>query len=124
VQKVLSWADAVLKPDPASEYRRTAKLADEGKAEFAKETPLTRAKVYATAERALWIRQQRLIAAGKFHSVEDCEKRILRQSHEIKSRLLALPRSLSKRIVGETIESIEATLVQELTSVCEALSHG
>lgn len=124
IEKVKVWSEINLKPDPAAEYRKRAKAADEGKAEFVDASPLTRAKIQATLERALLIRQRRMIESGKLHEVEACEKRRVRQIHETKSRLLSFPRAVAQRLVGLDSENIEAVLQAEIELIISEFSYG
>jgi len=119
VERVKAWAEIHLNPDPAAAYRKKARAAEMGTGEFAPMGPLTRAKLQATIERALLIRQRRLIEAGELHNVKDCTHRRLRQIHEVKTRLMELPRAMASSMVGQSSEVIETIMNRQLRAIIE-----
>ncbi|HUX03136.1 MAG TPA: hypothetical protein VMY35_19415 [Phycisphaerae bacterium] len=124
VQRVRAWAEIHLKPDPAAAYRKKARAAAAGTGEFAEMGALTKARVQATLERALWIRQRRLAEGGKLHDVGECERRRLRQIYEVKGALLALPRSVANALVGLDRAGIERMLDRQMTEILEGFAGG
>lgn len=119
VAKVKAWAEIQLKADPAAAYRKKAKAAAEGRADFAGMGELTKARLQAVIERALYIRQKRLVEAGKLHDAEVCQQGRLRKVHEVKSALLGLGRSLAHSLVGQDAETIERILGDRCRQICE-----
>ena len=124
VGRVRAWAEIHLKADPAAAYRKKAKAAEAGTGEFAAMGPLTKARLQATIERALLLRQRRLVEAGKLHDTEKCQHRRLRQIHEVKGRLLELPRAVSNTLVGQDAESIERVLSEQVRMILEGFASG
>ena len=124
VARVKAWAEIQLHPDPTAAYRKKAAAAEAGTGEFSGMGPLTKAKLQATIERALLVRQRRLIEAGKMHDVELCEKRRLRQIHETKAALLTLGRSIANSLVGQNADAIEAIMNARCIEICEEFAVG
>jgi len=119
VRLVTAWAEIHLKGDPAAAYRKKAKAAEAGIGEFAPMGPLTKARLQATIERALHIRQRRMVEAGELHNVKDCTQRRLRQIHEVKTRLMELPRSMANALTGQSAEKIEQLMDEQIRAIIE-----
>ncbi len=124
VSQVTSWMEIHLKPDPAKAYRKRMAQAAAGKAEFGELTAKQKADIQYKIERTLAVRQRRLKEAGDLHDARQCQERILRQIHAVRSSLLALPRSLSAQLVNASRDEIEAILTQRITELLEDFSHG
>ena len=119
VRDVKAWMRIHLSPDPAKAYRDRAAAAEAGTGEFHRLSTDQRASVAYKMERTLWVRQRREHEAGKFHDTEKCRQRRLRQIHAVKSALLALPRSVARRLVGCKAREIERVLTEAVTGICE-----
>ena len=119
VEKVRAWAEIQLKPDPAAAYRKKARAAEAGTGEFAEMGPLTKARLQAMIERALLLRQRRMIEAGKMHDVEQCNQAKLRQIHEVKSRLLELPRVMAVPLGMQSPETVERLLTAQVLAILD-----
>ena len=124
VRRVKAWAEIHLNPDPAAAYRRKAKAAEAGRGEFRDLGPLSKARLQAVIERALLIRQRRLIEAGRMHDTAECERRRLQQIMEVRNRLMELPRSMSAGLSGLPPEGIEAALTKAMLAIIEEFSAG
>jgi len=125
VGRVQAWAEIHLNPDPAAAYRKKARAAEAGTGEFTAMGPLTKARLQATIERALLVRQRRLIEAGKMHDVEDCRARRRRHVLAVRNALSrTLPRALAAECVGRTRGEIQRLIGQRLTAVCDAFAAG
>jgi hypothetical protein len=122
VAKVRAWAEIHVHPDPAAAYRKRMAAAEMGSGEFGRMEPLTKARFQATLERALLIRQRRLVEAGQLHNVEECRQRRLRQVHEVKSRLVDLPRAMANALAGQDAETIERVLMEQVTAMLQELA--
>ena len=122
VRRVRAWMEIHLKPDPAAAYRKRAKAAEAGTGEFHTMGPLEKARIQATIERALYIRQKRQADAGELHSTADCERRRLQQIMEVRNRLLELPRSVASGLAGLGAEAIERQLEEAVRSILDEFS--
>jgi hypothetical protein len=124
VARVKAWHEIQRHPDPAAAYRKRAAAAEAGTGEFAGMGPLTKAKLQATIERALLVRQRRMIEAGKMHDTEQCEQRRLRQIHEVRAALLGLGRSVANSLVGQPREAIERVIHDRCLQICEEFADA
>lgn len=124
VEKVKAWREIHRHGDPAAAYRKKARAAEAGLGEFHGMGPLNKARLQATIERALLIRQRRLIEAGKMHDMEECQRRRLQQIMEVRNRLMELPKSLAHSLVGLPADMIERYLVAAITAIIEEFSGG
>ena len=124
VQKVQAWYEIHRRGDAGAAWRQKADAVERGVGEFRNIGPLTKARIQATIERALYVRQKRLTEAGKLHDVEACEGRRLRQIHAVKSALLALPRNVAQSLVGLERDAIEERLLARVEAVLEELASG
>lgn len=119
VEHVIVWRDNMLKPDPAAEYRRQAKAAEEGEGEFAKLTKREKLNLQKTYEQMLSIRQRREIEAGVYHSKADCDRHRLQQIMEVRSRLMEIPRSMAGALAGLTAEAIGLMLDRAVRAILD-----
>ena len=124
VARVKAWAEIQLRPDPAKAYRDRMRAAETGQGEFWGLGPLTKAKIQATIERALLIRQRRLTEAGDLHKASACRHRRLRQIHAVKGALLALPRSVSASLAGQGRDGIERVLQERVVAILAEFAAG
>jgi len=122
VERVKIWAEIQAKADPEAAYRKKARAAEAGLGEFAPLGPLTKARIQATIERALLIRQRRLVEAGRLHDVEECGNRRLQQIHAVRTRLMELPQSLAQSLAGQSSETIESVMKGRIEAVLEEFS--
>jgi hypothetical protein len=98
LERVIAWREVHCKPDPAAAYRKKIAAVEAGKGEFAAMGPLTKARIQATIERALLVRQRRLIEAGEMHSIKECSARKARQVQELRDKLLVIVPQAERRI--------------------------
>lgn len=124
IGRVKAWMEIFLSPDPAAAYRKKAAAAEAGTGEFTTLGPLGKAKLQYTIERALSVRQRRLVDAGELHNVKECQQRRLRQIHEVKGRLLELPRSMGNILVGQDAEAIERLLGERVRAMLDDFAVG
>ncbi|MFZ1988884.1 MAG: hypothetical protein WAW96_03840 [Alphaproteobacteria bacterium] len=80
---------------------------------------LGEAQTFLAMQRARSILQSRLVKAGKLHSVEDCKHRRISLVHLAKARLLELPRSMANTLVGQTTETIERLMTEQIHAILE-----
>ena len=123
VARVRAWMDIHLKPDPAVAYRRKARAAAAGTAEFAGMGKLTLVRVQKTLEQTLALRQRRELDAGLLHSKADClagQQQLVLAARDALTR--SLPRSLAAECQGRGRAEIERILRERLTAVCNGLA--
>jgi FlaA1/EpsC-like NDP-sugar epimerase len=119
--KIKWWADTYLSHDNARDYREKI-IGDAGGGE----RPMSKyeqARLALVVERAMFMKQRRLVEAGKLHDVQVCQKRRLRQIHEVKSRLLEIPRVLAASLVGLQADAIEMKIQEQVLAAMEDLSR-
>ena len=119
VEKVHAWMDIHLQRDAAAAYRKRVKDAEAGTGEFHKMGPLEKARIQATLERALWLRQKRQAEAGELHSTAECERHRLQQILEVRNRLMEVPRSMAAGLAGLAPEVIEADLDRAMRAIVD-----
>jgi hypothetical protein len=119
VVRVRAWMDIQLKPDPAAAYRKRAKAAEAGTGEFHNAGPLEKARIQATIERALYIRQKRLAESGELHSKADCDRHRLQQIMEVRNRLMDIPRSMASGLSMQTAEVVEQILDRAMRAILD-----
>ncbi|HUX03167.1 MAG TPA: hypothetical protein VMY35_19570, partial [Phycisphaerae bacterium] len=124
IRRIRAWMDVMLKPDPAAAYRKRAKAADAGTGEFRSMGALERARIQATLERALYIRQKRMSEAGELHSVADCQRHRLQQIMEVRNRLMEIPRSMASGLAGLPAERIGAELDRTMRAIVDDFAAG
>jgi len=124
VESVKAWSEIHLKGDPAAAYRKKVKAAQAGTGEFAAMGPLTKARMQAAIERALYIRQKRLMEAGKLIDAVEAQRARLRQIHAVKGVLIALPRSMANSLAGLDREAIEMLLQKRMNEIFEEFAAG
>ncbi len=124
VEKVKAWREIHRHGDPAAAYRAKARAAEQGLGEFRDTSALTKARLQATIERALLLRQRRLAEAGQLHDVGQCERRRLQQIMEVRGRLMELPKSMAPILVGLAVERIEDELTSAVVAILEAFAGG
>ncbi len=123
VRKVKAWMEIHLKPDSAAAYRKKVAAVEAGSGEFSSMSAYQKARTQAVIERALLLRQRRLVEAGKLHDVAGCRQRRLRQIHEVKGALLALGRSMANSLVGRDADAVETTIHDRCLQICEEFAR-
>jgi len=116
------WAKITLTHDPAKDYHDRVKNLTPGV-----ERPpskIEQAKLFYMVERAQWIKQKRQVEAGELHNVKECDQRKLRQIHEVKGRLMELPRSMATSLVGQDAETIERLLRDQVMAILNEFAGG
>lgn len=124
VGKVMAWMEVALKPDPAAAYRKKIRAAEAGRGEFADMGPLTKARIQATIERALWIRQERELRGRRLHRNEDCAKKIAALVHKAKTAFVGMGRSLRNSLVGQDGDTIERVIDERVLAILLELEGG
>ncbi|NLF29704.1 MAG: hypothetical protein GX591_02310 [Planctomycetes bacterium] len=124
VAKVKAWREIHRHGDPAAAYRAKAMAAERGLGEFRDTSALTKARLQATIERALLLRQRRLVEAGQLHDVKECERRRVQQIMEVRNRLMELPKSMAPVLVGLPAERIEDEMTDAIVVVLEEFAGG
>lgn len=109
-------------PEPPYDPREIVEWMVTRERESSDAPELAEARLEIARERSLLLRQRRLTEAGDLHSVSDCERRRLRQIHEVRSALMNLPRSVSRELVGLDIDAIEAALSRRCGEICDAFA--
>jgi tRNA U54 and U55 pseudouridine synthase Pus10 len=62
--------------------------------------------------------------AGKLHDVQECQMRRLRQIHDIKGRLVEMPRVIALSLVGLDADAIERLLSAQIQTILDELAGG
>lgn len=125
VERVRAWMEIQLKPDAAAAYHKKSAAAESGTGEFAGIGPLTKARIQATIERALLVRQRRLIEAGEFHNIKECLVRRSAQIKELRDRLLEIPRTVMPKLApqsSQATDAIERILTETIRSIINAFA--
>jgi len=123
VRRVKAWAEIQLHPDPAAAFRQKAKAAELGLGEFRDLGPIGKARLQVLIGRAM-LQQHRLkVEQGKVHDVAVCGQRLLRLIHEVKARLLELPRAVAGVLVGQPAEAIERLLAEQVNGILMEFSN-
>lgn len=119
VRMIRGWADRYLQHDPAADYHeRIAEVPGV-------ERPLSRmeqAKLAYFVERAMSLKQRREIEKGLLHVAKTCEANILRVVLDVKSRLLAMPRTVAHGLAGRDAATIETMLDQHVRTALRGLA--
>lgn len=117
VARVRAWAEIQVHPDPAAAYRKKVAAVQAGTGEFGRMGPEGKARFQKTVEQVLALRQERLVRADQLHNVEECRQRRLRQVHEVKGRLLELPRAMANALAGQDSDTVERILTEQVTAI-------
>lgn len=124
VERVRVWAEIQISRDPAAAYRKRIAASQAGTGEYASLGPLGKARLQAVIERALLLRQRRLIEAGQMHDVRQCQERRARAIHEAKGRFAELPRSIAQSLAGQDAATVEDRLRCGIAAILDDFAAG
>lgn len=124
IKQVQAWAEINLRPDPGKAYQQKLASLRNGSGAYGEIGALTRAKIQVTLERAMWIRQRRLVEAGKLIDAEEAQRYRLRQIQAAKSLLVTLPRSVANALVGQDRNAIEQILNKRIEELLDEFADS
>lgn len=113
-----------MRPDPGKAYQQKLASLRNGSGAYGEIGALTRAKIQVTLERAMWIRQRRLVEAGKLIDAEEAQRYRLRQIQAAKSLLVTLPRSVANALVGQDRNAIEQILNKRIEELLDEFADS
>jgi hypothetical protein len=112
VEGVRAWADLTFGPTAGPDIEPASDLS----------TLKRRAEVRVLVERGAKLRLEREAREGKLHDTSACLSRRLSQLHRFKVELLKLPRTIRRRLAGQTEAVIERRLEESLRQILDRLA--
>ena len=125
IEKARAWAARTLRPDRSKVWESPEPLTVEpGNLEALKKNPISLARLKLMIVRAEKLALEKAILSGDYLPKAEVQAGRVRRVHAAKAVLLAIPRILSRELVGLDSSAIEAKLEAAIREALLELSKG